>query len=113
MLLGGWQVITKQKPKLLPLDKNPNDYDRILIGTPIWANNFTPAVNSFVTQNALKGKKIALFSTCMDNAQNAFKNLKAALPGNDFIGEFEITAKDMKDMKVAREKVAAWVGSLK
>ena len=47
----------------IKVQKNPNDYDMIIIGTPIWANNLTPPVRTYLTQYSLKGKKVAFFTT--------------------------------------------------
>ena len=47
----------------IKVQKNPNDYDMIIIGTPIWANNLTPPVRTYLTQYPLKGKKVAFFTT--------------------------------------------------
>jgi flavodoxin len=52
----------KEKPVLYSFDKNPNDYDLIFIGTPVWAFSYAPAFNSFFDKIKIINKKIALFS---------------------------------------------------
>ncbi|HQP91981.1 MAG TPA: flavodoxin, partial [Candidatus Omnitrophota bacterium] len=41
-LWGGRQVFMKEKPQLLSFQKNPQDYDLIFIGTPVWAFTYAP-----------------------------------------------------------------------
>ncbi|MFA6529068.1 MAG: flavodoxin [Candidatus Gracilibacteria bacterium] len=45
---GGKQVLFKQKPVLEKFDKNPDDYDVIFLGTPVWSWTYTPAMRSFL-----------------------------------------------------------------
>jgi flavodoxin len=85
--LAGMQVFLGKKPELLPLEKNPAEYDVVFIGTPIWAGNYNPAFRTFFSTKTLKGKKVALFCSCADNGEKAFENMKNELVGNEFLGE--------------------------
>lgn len=86
---GGRQVIFKKRPTLEPLEKNPADYDMILIGTPVWAFDYAPAIRSFLSQVYLQNKKIGLFC-CHEGAKGStFENLKKMLSTNTIIGEMD------------------------
>jgi menaquinone-dependent protoporphyrinogen IX oxidase len=41
-------------------------YDRIYIGTPVWAGKPTPAINSFIRKADLKGREIMIFTVQAD-----------------------------------------------
>jgi len=41
--------------------KNPQDYDTIIIGAPIWAWNPIPPLRTYLQEVDLKGKRIAFF----------------------------------------------------
>ena len=86
---GGRQVVTKQIPELLPFDKNPDVYDVIFIGTPVWAFTFAPAIRSFLALTGLKNKKIALFCCHSGAIGKTFVDMKASLEGNQIIGEID------------------------
>ncbi len=43
--------------------KNPTEYDIVIVGTPIWAWNVTPAVRTYLTKFKGQFKKIAFFCT--------------------------------------------------
>ncbi len=89
-LWGGKQVVMKEKPELLPLDKNPQDYEVLFIGTPVWAFNYSPPLRTFLDLCAgmrLKSKKIALFCCYGGLKGNVFGNMKKALSGNEILGK--------------------------
>lgn len=84
---GGRQVVFKEKPELEKFNKNPDDYDMIFIGTPLWAGTYAPALRSFLESQKFQDKKIALFCAHESKKGKIFENMKAKLSGNEFIGE--------------------------
>ncbi len=44
-------------------DKNPEEYDLVIIGTPIWSWTMAPAIHAYIKQNKDKFKKVAFFVT--------------------------------------------------
>ncbi len=60
---GGSAVTFKKKPELEPYKFNVADYELVIIGTPVWASNFTPPLRTFFENNDLTGKKIAAIVT--------------------------------------------------
>src|SRR6056297_2836113 len=59
---GGGQVVMKKKPELKPMNVNPDDYDTIFVGTPVWAFTYAPPVKTILETGMLKNKKVP-FST--------------------------------------------------
>lgn len=51
------------RPKLAGQADDLASYDAILLGTPNWFNTIAPPVATFLEDNNLAGKKIALFCT--------------------------------------------------
>lgn len=68
-LIGGMQATFGLCVKIKSLDLNPEHYDRIILGTPVWANKAAPAVKSFLKKYHVKDKVIALF-TCSGGGDN-------------------------------------------
>ncbi len=109
---GGKAAMMKDKPELLPLDKNPDDYDLLLLGTPVWAWTYAPPMNTFLSGTPLSGKKIALFC-CHGGGKGAiFEKMKAALPGNEFLGEIDFRDPAKRDMEANRGKAQDWARSM-
>lgn len=105
---GGKQVIMKEKPKLWPLDKNPDDYDFIVIGTPVWAWNYAPPLRSFFSQIKLQGKRIALFCAHEGQPGKTLNNMKDELKDNKIIGELDFN-QVLKNKEDSAKKAVEWV----
>jgi flavodoxin len=112
---GGKQVMRKEMPELLPFGKNPNDYDLIFIGTPVWAGNFAPAIRSFLASAKLQNKKIALFcSHGGDSAGSTFVNLAKELADNEIIDKInfqmgKVTPAQLQDIQ---QKTVSWAKNI-
>ena len=61
ILVGGGQVMMKYIPELKPLDKDVNDYDEIILGSPIWNSKGVPAINAFLKDENAAAKVKHLF----------------------------------------------------
>lgn len=83
----GKQVIFKEKPELEKNDLNPQDYDIIFIGTPVWAWTYTPAIRTFLEAQNLKEKHIAVFCTHQWWMWKTLESMKSKLNENKIIWE--------------------------
>ena len=104
----GRQVFTKKKPELMPFDVEISDYDLIIIGTPVWAGSFTPAIRTFLSENNLEGKKVAIFCTHMGGKGKIFNNIENELKDSKIISEMDFNQKTekVKNIKTANKWVA-------
>ena len=105
---GGKQVMMKEKPELLPFDLNPEDYDLLFIGSPVWAWNFTPPLGTFFSQVKLTGKKIALFCSCGGAKNKTLENMEAELPGNKIVGKIDFKEPLKNNPEECAEKAKRW-----
>lgn len=85
----GKQVMLNKKPELLPYHFNPDDYDLIFMGTPVWAWSFAPPWRTFLTENKLENKNIALFCCHGGGKGRIFPRWQDALSGNKILGEID------------------------
>lgn len=60
---GKKEVNQGYMPEIEPLGVNLEEYDTIILGTPVWWYTFAPAVKTFLEQNDFSGKKIYTFAT--------------------------------------------------
>lgn len=111
-LRGGIQVYMRILPKIKPSNVDPDDYDMIFIGTPVWAWTSAPPVNSYLNDNKISGKKIAIFCTNEGNKGKTFQKLREDLNGNEILGEFEAFAPLKKDREESVGKAISWARSL-
>ena len=108
---GGRQVLFKKKPDLEKFEKNPINYYFIVIGTPVWSYNYSPAIRSFLSLIRLKDKKIALFCCHEGGIGKTLDNLKSELSENKIIDEmdFKNVAKNKEENILKAKK---WAQSL-
>ncbi len=102
-LWGGKSALMGETPALKPYTFNAEEYERIILGTPVWAGTFTPPVRTFIDTHkaALSSKKLSAV-VCLSGAgaQKAIDKMKAYLGINAFEAELVLT--DPKD-KVSEE----------
>lgn len=68
-------------PEIKPLAENPEDYDTIILGTPVWWYTFAPAVKTFLHDYRLSGKTIYPFATNGGWIGHTFKDLEKVCKG--------------------------------
>ncbi len=73
---GGAQIITNRKPKLKDFQHNFNNYENIIIGTPVWAFTYSAPINSLLSKNLFQNKNIALFCTSEGGEKLTLNNMK-------------------------------------
>ncbi|MFH1455008.1 MAG: flavodoxin [bacterium] len=110
--LGGKKTVMGEKPKIMPLNKNPEDYDVLFIGTPVWACNYTPHVRSFFSQVKLINKKISFFCSSGGLKGKIFENMKKELIGNEFIGEVAFIEPLKNNPEECTRKARQWASDL-
>lgn len=95
-LKGGKDAKSKALTKIKPTQKDPSKYDLIIIGTPIWAWDVTPAVRTYLSDNKAKIKKIAVFCTEGSSGhETAFKTAEE-ITGKKPIKTLFLTTKEVK-----------------
>jgi flavodoxin len=78
-------------------ERNPEDYDVIVIGTPIWWNNLPPAPRTYLSSFDLRGKRVAFFITSQgEERENVFSQLIELTNGADVLGTFGVLQKVVK-----------------
>ena len=103
---GGKSAIMGEKPKLQPYECNLGKYDRIIIGTPVWASSFAPPIRTFIHENrSIQDKKIAVF-ICFSGggADKAIEKMKKYIGVEEF--EAELILIDPKEHVKAEDDTA-------
>lgn len=111
----GKSAVMGEKPALHPYEFNVEKYDRIILGTPVWASNFAPPIRTFIKENPnIHGKKLAVF-TCFSGggADKAIEKMKKYIGIEKF--EAELVLVDPKENMKAEdnEKIDVFCQRLK
>lgn len=98
---GGKSAVMGDKPKLMPYKLDLSDYDRVILGTPVWASSFTPPLRTFIDENrsALQEKSIAVFACSSGgSAEKTIEKLRKFICIENFEAElFLVDPKDKPD----------------
>ena len=81
-LVGGGMATFGKGCELKPYNFDKKTYDRIILGTPVWAGKTVPAMNQFLTENDISDKVWAVFTLSgSGNDKKCIKQLRKTLPG--------------------------------
>jgi flavodoxin len=109
-LSGGFAAFMNRGSKINPVDVDLKQYERIFIGSPIWAYRPAPAINSFIYKTNFEGRSIIPFFTMGgDNSEKALANITAKIERSQgkVVGSFAITSYKLSDEEIiARAKEA-------
>lgn len=96
---GGKSAVMEEMPKLQPYEFKAEQYDRIIIGSPVWASNFTPPIRTFIHENKdIKQKQLSVFMCFSGGGANkAIDKMKKAIGIEHF--QEELILIDPKDKK--------------
>ncbi len=79
-LIGGKRALGGEKDEIDPAMINVADFDRIVVGTPVWARHPTPAINAAIEAlQGSEGKEAVIFATCGAYAGETLDLLGSAL----------------------------------
>lgn len=114
-LKGGFEAIKDRVSKIAPVEVDVKQYDRVFIGSPIWASRPAPAVNAFIKASNFEGLEIVAFFTMGgDNSDKALQNLKSKIEKSrgKVIGSFAIKTHGLTDEAIkakAGEAVKSYI----
>ena len=104
--------LSRKNPPLQPYSFNPEAYDLIIIGAPIWAGSPAPPVRTFIAEAGITGKKVALFITHTGGKRKSLIKFRALLAGNDIAAEADFNS-PLKNIEETKQRIAAWMKQVK
>jgi len=111
-LRAAWDARGKKLTKI-QVGRNPQDYDMVIIGTPIWWGNLTPAVRTYLSTYDLKGRKVAFFITSASQEWNrVILQMKELAPESELVATLGILRK-VVEAGDYEEQISAFAEMLK
>ena len=101
------QILMGDKPALLPFRKAPEEYDLLIIGTPVWGLSCAPPLRFFLADQNLRRKKIALFCCHSGRPGEAIAQMTSGLAGNTILGEASF-CEPLQNRRSSAKQAAAW-----
>jgi flavodoxin len=110
ILTGGFAALMNRGSKIKPVDVDLKQYERVFIGSPMWAYRSAPAINSFIYKTNFEGRSVVPFFTMGgDNSEKALANITAKIEKKQgkVAGSFAIKSYEVSDDEIiARAKEA-------
>ncbi|MFP3880183.1 MAG: flavodoxin family protein [Dehalococcoidia bacterium] len=102
-LIGGFGAMTNRGTQIRPVDVDVKQYERIFIGSPIWASRPVPAINSFIYQTNFEGRHVVpFFIMGGDNSEKALANITAKIEKSQgkVVSSFAIKSYGLSDEEI-------------
>jgi flavodoxin len=105
-IMGGRDAAKKRTTEIEKPLKNPKDYDVVIIGTPVWAWNMTPAVRTYLSAYKNDFKNVAFFTTAGGTKPEKIVRSMEDLAGKKGLGYVGFVQKELKDQDVYSNKLS-------
>ena len=98
----GWiksliDAIKQNQTNIKSIEKDPSDYDLVIIGTPVWASTMAPAILTYLKENSEKFKGVSLFCTCGSEGYNETFSKMEEIVGKKAIETLFLTKEDLNN----------------
>lgn len=106
----------KETPEIQKININLDDYDKIIIGTPVWWYTINPVIRTFLTKYDLSGKTVIPFATNAGWLGRSFKEIKSLCKNSKIENEKSIlfTTDHTENKLVTSEKeIQEWINEIK
>jgi flavodoxin len=88
------------RPAIKNKVNNLNDYNKVIIGFPVWWYTAPTIINTFIEENNLEGKEIHIFVTSGGSSfAGSLKNLTNTYPNLNIVNGKRFTKVDEKEVK--------------
>lgn len=107
---------TNSKDKIIPIQKievDLNNYNEIIIGSPVWWYTITPVIRTFLKENDLTGKIIKPFATNAGWLGHTFQEIESLCPNSKVDKGMNIVFESYSDNLVTSpDEIDNWIKNL-
>jgi flavodoxin len=101
-IFAGRDALKEKETIVSYRDVDFNKYNKLIIGTPVWAGNMAPAARTFIKELPVnKDMKVSVFATCGGNAGKTLSEMTSLLKKRTYpvasSAEFKIIGKQNKE----------------
>lgn len=107
-VFGGRQAVMGSKPPILPVKSDLAKYDTIILGSPVWAGRFTPALKTLLEKGLLKNKRIFFYYVSGGGPGKTDGKIQSSTKiHNTLVSTYAMTSVD-KDFENQKQGVLNW-----
>lgn len=113
LYIKGGAAAMREKLTDIYVEKPLDDYDFVIVGSPVWAGKIAPAIRTFLVENNFSDKQLAFFVTIGgDKPEKTFENLKKTLELETITEGLGVT-QPLEKKSEAETKITEWCNNLK
>jgi len=109
-MISGYEAVTKKLVKIADVEKNPKDYDLVIICSPVWAGSISSPIRTYLNNNGKNIQKVAFVATCDDNPGQIFEQMASL--SCEPIQTFSVQEKEIKQGSFI-DKLGLFINGLK
>lgn len=110
---AGRDGMNEKSTEIEPVKSRASDYDIVIIGSPVWAWNLTPAVRTYIEQNRGSFKAVSFFITAgSTNVDEVLTNFENAT-GKKAVSSLGVLEDELGQPEVYMKKVGGFNASFK
>ena len=99
------ELASDYRPELKTKVDNMDEYDTLIVGTPIWGGHLTPAMKSFLASYNLSGKAIAPFCTHGGSGTaQSVNDIHSVCPNSTILGSLAVYGSRAESSRTDVEK---------
>lgn len=106
---------TKETPILNKIDIDLSEYDKFIIGTPVWWYTIAPPIRTFLKENNLKSKTIIPFATNAGWLGRTFKEIESLCTDSKIEKEMNIVFSEdytRNDLVTNIKEIEKWIDNI-
>jgi flavodoxin len=94
---SAFESVLGHDTEIKPTKINPQGYDLVIIGTPVWAGTMSSPIFTYMKKNILKFDEVAFFCTCGSRgAEGTLKNMENLIR-KEPVSTLSLTKKELKN----------------
>lgn len=102
-------------PEIKDVTIDLNQYDEIIIGTPVWWYTLAPVIRTFLSKSDLSNKKVMPFATNAGWLGQTFEEIKKLCPNSEVAESMNIVFTEdhtANDLVTSTDEIEKWIKSL-
>lgn len=103
----------KKMPEIAGELPDIEEYDRVLIGTPVWNNSMANPIFSLLEKTDFGGKPVALFWTYITNEGNTEKDFEKNIQNANVLEGLSLRSVNGMSEEKLNETLTSWINKIK
>jgi flavodoxin len=111
-LKAGYEATMKKMTEIKGIEKDPSDYELVILGSPIWNKRMTPAIRTYITRYREEFNKIAIYCSAGGRGVDQMLESIAELCDRKPLAMKAFLDKDF-EQNLVEKKVEQFINSIK